>query len=148
MNLKLQIRSLNIELGREKGSQNSRSTLRAKVAEPVPDGFHLSDANLRSGARERISPSLFPRAVPGVGVGPIEPVSVIPTFDHRPLINQRAERPAMQRAKGRAATMWNWAGKCELALPCNSHRWPRISSKPILPRGDSGSIASRLLTLL
>ena len=27
---------------------------------------------------------------------------MIPTFDHRPLINQRAERPAMQRAKGGA----------------------------------------------
>ncbi|MDR6306656.1 hypothetical protein GGQ85_004390 [Nitrobacter vulgaris] len=98
--------SLNIERGRKKRSPN-RSTVRARVAETVPYGIHLSYTGMRSGTGERVSPSLFPRAVPSIRIGTIEPVSVIPTFNYRTLINKGPERPAMQSAKSRAGAMCN-----------------------------------------
>jgi hypothetical protein len=102
---KLQRRSLNIEPSCEKGSQNKGSTVRAGVAKPMPDGIHLCDAGIGSGTIERVSPRLFPSAVPSVRIGTVEPVSVIPTFNYRPLIDQSPERPAMQSAKCRAGAM-------------------------------------------
>jgi HSP20 family protein len=38
-------------------------------------------------------------------IGTIQPVSVIPTFNYRTLINKSPERPAMQSAKYRAGAM-------------------------------------------
>jgi hypothetical protein len=73
----------------------------------MPDVIHLSDAGIGSGPIERVSPSFFPSAVPSIRIGTVEPVSVIPTLNYRPLINKSPERPAMQSAKSRPGAMCN-----------------------------------------
>ena len=66
----------------------------------MPDGIHLSYAGLGCGTGERVSPRLFSRSVPRVGVRPVEAMPVIMAFDHRTMLDQRSKCPAVQRAVG------------------------------------------------
>jgi hypothetical protein len=76
--------------------------IRAGIADPA---HHLVDRGQTGGRRgpgKWAPPRFLARPVPGVGVGPIAVVAVVRALGDSALLDQRAERPALQGAVRRA----------------------------------------------
>jgi hypothetical protein len=95
------------------------------------------DAGLRGGAGERVPPSFLTRSVPGVWIGAVAAVAVVLALAHRALLDQRAERPALQRAirgaGGVQGRLGLWIGRYlswsrisfDRSIIASSSSWPR-----------------------
>ena len=90
--------------------------IRAGIADPA---HHLVDRG-QTGCRRRAGKWVPPRflacPVPGVGVAPIAVVAVVLALDDSALLDQRAERPALQGAVGGAGGLQG-----QLALLATGH---------------------------
>src|SRR5437762_5347328 len=72
----------------------------AGIAEGAHHLVDCRDARFRRATRERVPLGFFAHPVPDIGIGAVAAVAMVLAFFDRAELDQRAERPALQRAIG------------------------------------------------